>query len=152
MDAKHKILLNNRKIEYDYTIIKRVICGIQLTGYEVKAIRQRRLSIVDSFASVKGGEMYLMNFTISLSKDVFFKSKDCSRYKLLLRKNEILYLQKRLEKERGTTLVPTAIVEVRHLIKCEIALVKGKKKYDKRESIKKRDLDREFRRNIKHML
>ncbi len=132
----------NRKARFNYFIEEEIECGISLVGTEVKSIREGTANINDSFARVKNGEIFLINMFISKYKDGnIFNHEETRERKLLLHKNEIKKISKQVELN-GYTLVPLKIYFVRGKIKVLLGVCKGKKLYDKRETIKKRDLER----------
>lgn len=139
----------NRKARYDYEIEETYEAGIVLTGTEIKSIRNGKANIKDSYAIIKKEEIYLLNTHISLYDEGnrFNHSEDRTR-KLLLHKKEILKLKDKLEME-GYTLIPLKIYFVKSKAKVLLGLAKGKKNYDKREAIKKRDIEREMQKNFK---
>ncbi|OGI70858.1 SsrA-binding protein [Candidatus Nomurabacteria bacterium RIFCSPHIGHO2_02_FULL_35_13] len=140
----------NRKARFNYEILEKYETGIELLGVEVKSIRSGRMSLEGAFVVVRGGEVFLINSNIppyqpnNTSKDY----DPLRNKKLLLTKKEIATLAGS-EKNKSLTIVPISVYNKGRKIKVEIALVKGKKKHDKRESIKKRDTDREIRREYK---
>jgi SsrA-binding protein len=141
----------NRKARFDYEILEKYEAGIELLGVEVKSVRNGRMSLEGAFVIVRGGEVFLINANIP-PYQVNNTSKDYDplrNKKLLLTKKEINTLAGS-EKNKSLTIVPISVYNKGRKIKMEIALVKGKKKHDKRESIKKRDTDREIRRAIKN--
>lgn len=130
----------NKKASFNYELLDSYKAGIQLTGPEVKAIRDNKVAFNDAYCLIENGEVFLKKLHISV-KDGDEKATLRDR-KLLLNRKEINKLE-RATKEKGLTIVPTSIyVNNTGLIKVDIALAKGKKNYDKRESIKKRDLSR----------
>lgn len=137
--------IQNRKARHDYIIISTETAGIVLTGSEVKQLREGRASLVDSYCYFDKGELYVKNFHINETKLAF--SHDPKRdKKLLLKKIELRKLKKELDKNQGYTIVPLNVhISSRSIFKMEIGLCKGKKTYDKRESIKKRDAERDIR-------
>lgn len=140
----------NRKVRFDYEILEKFECGIELIGTEVKAVRGGLMSLEGSFVIVRGGEAYLMNANIP-PYQVANAPKDydpLQNRKLLLTKKEIGELGDS-GKNKSLTIVPISVYNKGRKIKVEIALVKGKKKFDKRETIKKRETDREVRREYK---
>lgn len=139
----------NRKARYDYEIEETYEAGIVLTGTEIKSIRNGKVNIKDSYAIIRKEEIYLLNTHISLYDEGnrFNHDEDRTR-KLLLHKKEILKLKDKLEIE-GYTLVPLKIYFVKSKAKVLLGLAKGKKNYDKREAIKKRDVEREIQKNFK---
>jgi len=139
----------NRKARYDYEIEETFEAGMVLTGTEIKSIRNGKVNIKDSYAIIRHDEIYLLNTHISLYDEGnrFNHEEDRTR-KLLLHKKEILKLKDKIDME-GYTLVPLKIYFVKSKAKVLLGLAKGKKNYDKRETIKKRDIEREMQRNYK---
>jgi SsrA-binding protein len=136
----------NRKAHYDYEIIEKYEAGIVLKGTEVKSIRESRLNIKDAFARITKNEIFLMNMHISPYSHGNVHNHDPLRTrKLLLNRNEINRLNG-LMTRKGYSIVPLAVYFKKGMAKVEIALVKGKKEYDRREDIKKKDIQREERR------
>ncbi|NCZ70964.1 MAG: SsrA-binding protein SmpB [Actinobacteria bacterium] len=139
------LIVKNRKAHFDYFIEEEFVAGIQLLGSEVKSIRNGDIQINDSFVEVRGGECFLVNCHIKCSSSGGFFSHEINRSrKLLLRKTEIKKLIKQVT-HRGFTCVPLEVIWVNHKVKIKIGVVRGKKNYDKRQSIKERDLDRDIR-------
>jgi len=140
----------NRKAKFDYEILDKYEAGIELLGMEVKSVRGGRMSLEGSFVIVRGGEVFLINANIPpYQPNNILKDYDPLRNKkLLLTKKEIEKLADS-EKNKSLTIVPISVYNKGRKIKLEIALAKGKKKKDKRESIKKRETDREIRREYK---
>src|SRR3989338_9005141 len=140
----------NRKAKFDYEILEKYEAGIELLGVEVKSVRGGKMSLEGAFVIVRGGEVFLINANIP-PYQVNNAPKDYDSLpnkKLLLTKKEIITLASS-EKNKSLTIVPILVYNKGRKIKVEIALVKGKKKHDKRETIKKRDTDREIRREYK---
>ena len=141
-----KIVTQNRKVRHEYHILDRWEAGIVLVGTEVKSLRAGKASISDSFARIEGGEIYLHHFHITpYEKGSFFNHDPLRIRKLLLHKKEIRKLQGRVE-EKGLTLIPTKVYFKDGKAKVELALARGKKFYDKRADIAKRDMDRDIER------
>ena len=139
----------NRKARYDYYIEETYEAGIVLTGTEVKSIRDGKANIKDSYVIIKDGEAYLLNTHISLySEGNRFNHEETRTRKLLLHSKEIAKITNRLEIE-GYTLIPLKVYFVKQRVKILIGVAKGKKNYDKRETIKKRDIEREMQKRIK---
>ena len=140
----------NRKARYDYVIEDTYEAGIVLTGTEIKSVRQGKVNIKDSYAIIRNNEIYLLNTHISQYKEgnIFNHDEDRTR-KLLLHKKEILKLRDKLEVE-GYTLVPLKIYFIKNKSKVLIGVAKGKKNYNKKETIKERDIKREMERNFKY--
>lgn len=145
-----KVYAVNRKAYYDYEILEVYEAGISLLGPEVKAIRNGRVSLVDSYCKIKDGEVFIVNMNITpVNPNSFFERFSPLRErKLLLHKNEIKRLIGKV-KEKGLTLIPLRVYSKSRWIKVEIALVKGKTLYDKRQKIKEREEKREIQRMLK---
>lgn len=142
----------NRKARYDYEIEDTYEAGIVLTGTEIKSIRQGKTNIKDSYAIIRNNEIFLINTHISLyDEGNRFNHVETRTRKLLLHKKEIYKLRDKLEIE-GYTLVPLKIYFVKGRAKVLIGVAKGKKNYNKKESIKERDIKREMERDIKYRL
>ncbi len=145
-----KIISDNRKARFLYEILETYEAGLELVGTEVKSIRQGKVNLQDGYAIVRGGEAFLLNVHISpyeKSGDYFNHDPRRTR-RLLLHKQEIRKLIGKVE-QQGLTLVPLKMYFKRGFVKVSIALAKGKKLHDKRESIKKRDDQREMARATK---
>ena len=141
-----KNLATHRQATHNYFIEERMEAGMVLTGTEFKSLRLGRANLKDSYAILRKGEVWLLNCHISPYSHGNLQNHDPLRErKLLLHRNEIQKLDRR-RKLSGLTLVPLRLYLKRGRVKVEIAVAKGKKLYDKRESIKKRDQDRENRR------
>lgn len=140
-------LADNRQAHFDYLILEKFEAGIVLTGQEVKAAKGGHLSLKGTYITFHGPNALLTNAHISKYPQAGpLPSYDPTHSRqLLLRKREISYLREKT-KEKGLTVVPLSVYTKNQLIKVEIALVKGKQTFDKRESIKKRDTDREMAR------
>jgi SsrA-binding protein len=142
-------LAENRKAFHDYHLLETFEAGLVLLGTEVKAIREGRVNLRDSFARVEDGEVYLYNVNISpYSHRGYADHEPLRRRKLLLHRNEILKLVGKTV-EKGMTLVPVRMYLKDGRVKVAISLAKGKKEYDKRETIKRREVERETRAAIK---
>ena len=137
--------LKNRKAYFDYFILKEIECGIVLTGTEIKSIRKGSANLRDTYARIKNNEVFVINMFISKYDDGNqFNHDERRQRKLLLHKSEIIKLNQEI-KEQGLTLVPLKLYIKDNHAKILLGLCKGKKKYDKRETIKKRDLERDNR-------
>jgi len=147
---KSKNVSTNKKAFRDYFIVDRWECGIALSGSEVKSIRDGGLNFKDSFARVEKDEIFLYNLHINPYLQASYLNEDSDRKrKLLLNKSEIKRILGRMT-QKGLTLVPTKIYfNARNFVKVEIGLVKGKKFFDKRETIKKRDIDKQLDRAVR---
>ncbi|MBC7741105.1 MAG: SsrA-binding protein SmpB [Bdellovibrionaceae bacterium] len=140
------IIQENKTARYDYHIIETFEAGLVLTGSEVKAIRARTMQLKDSYVSFKGKEAFLQNAHISEYKASSYNNHHPERLrKLLLHQHELNAIYDSL-REQGLTCVPLKVYFKKGRVKVEIALVKGKKNHDKREAIKKRDVDNQLRR------
>jgi SsrA-binding protein len=141
-----KIIAQNKKARHDFLVLDSYECGIALMGTEVKSLRLGRASLVDGFATIDDGEVYLHNVHIPEYAFGSWTNHTPRRVrKLLLHKGEILRLIGKT-KESGLTLVPLSLYFVEGKVKVELALAKGKKTYDKRQDMAKRDADREISR------
>ena len=144
-----KLIAQNKKAFHDFFIEETYECGIELVGTEVKSLREGRVNLKDSYASVSNGEVYIKNMHISpYEKGNIFNKDPLRERKLLLHKYEILKLVGKI-KEKGYSLIPTKIYLKNSLMKVELALAKGKKLYDKREDIAKKDAKRDMERKLK---
>ncbi|MFQ5603620.1 MAG: SsrA-binding protein SmpB [bacterium] len=144
-----KIIATNRKARHEYQILSTLETGIVLTGTEVKSLRAGRANLKDSYANIKNGEIFLFNAHISPYSHGNINNHDPLRpRKLLLHKNEIKKLIGKVQ-EKGLTLVPLKLYFKYGHVKVELALAKGKKIYDKRKDIAKRESDRELRKVLK---
>jgi SsrA-binding protein len=140
----------NRKARHEYFILQSFEAGIALKGTEVKALRQGKANLVDSYASVDKSEVWLHSANISVYEQGNINNHEPTRArKLLLNKSEIRKLIGKV-KEKGLTLIPLRLYFKNGKVKVELAIVKGKKVYDKRESIAKRDFEREQERRFKN--
>ena len=142
-------IAENRKAFHDYHLLESFEAGLVLLGTEVKAIREGRVNLRDSFARVENGEVYLYNVNISpYSHRGYADHEPLRRRKLLLHRDEIRKLVGKTV-EKGMTLVPVRLYFKNGRVKVAVSLAKGKKDYDKRETIKRREVDRETRAAIK---
>lgn len=143
------IELNNRKAKFDYEILDTIEAGIVLTGTEIKSIKNGSANLKDSYAIVKNNEAFLLNMHISpYDHGNIFNHEETRTRKLLLHKKEILKINENI-KLMGYTLVPMKLYFKRNKAKILLGIAKGKKLYDKRESIKQRDIERDIRKNYK---
>lgn len=144
-----KLVANNKKAYFDYFIEDTFEAGLVLHGTEVKSLRMGKCSIKESFIRVENGEVYVYGMHISpYEKGNIFNRDPLRPKKLLLHKREILKLQGKI-KEKGYTIVPVQVYFKGSLVKVQIALAKGKKLYDKRQDIAKKDQRREAERDFK---
>ena len=141
--------INNRKAKFDYNIEETIEAGIVLTGTEIKSIRQGKANLKDSYAVIKNNEVLLLGMHISKYEEGnIFNHDELRTRKLLLHKKEILKINNKLTLE-GYTLVPVKLYFVKNKAKILLGIANGKKQYDKRESIKKRDQELEIRKQLK---
>ena len=141
--------INNRKAKYNYEILDSLECGIVLTGTEIKSLRSGKGNIRDSYAVVRNGEVFLINMHISAYENGNIFNHDETRMrKLLLHKKEIYKLRDKVRLE-GLTLVPLKVYLKTGRAKVLLGVCRGKKNYDKRENIKKRDIERDIRAKMK---
>ncbi|RKY39171.1 MAG: SsrA-binding protein [Candidatus Omnitrophota bacterium] len=141
-----KYIAQNRRAKFDYTILESLEAGIQLKGNEVKSLREGKVSLRDSFARVENEEVFLYNLYIAPFSHNSDSNYDPLRLrKLLVHKKEIERLSAKV-KEKGITLIPLSLYFKRGLVKVELGVCKGRRVYDKREKIKKREMEREMRR------
>jgi SsrA-binding protein len=139
----------NRRVRYDYRLLEKFEAGIVLTGAEVKSVKAGKLSLAESFVKIIEGEAWLMNAYINPYPYADNRDYDPKRNrKLLLHKNELLKLSQQT-KEKNLTIVPVSCYTKGRQIKLEIALAKGKKKYDKREVKKRKAIEREIAQTLK---
>ena len=142
--------INNRKAKYDYEILDTIEAGIVLTGTEIKSIRAGKANLKDSYAIIKKGEAILINMHISpYEQGNVFNHEETRTRKLLLHKKEILKLHDKIRLE-GFTLVPIKLYFKGNKAKILLGIAKGKKTYDKREVIKKRDIERDIKSRLKY--
>lgn len=140
----NKLVCQNKKARYDYFIDEVLEAGLVLLGPEVKSLREGRASLVDSYARVKKGEVFLYNMHITPYPYAHYVQLDPVRTrKLLLNKREIRRLIGKTE-EKGYTLIPTKVYFTKGRAKIEIALAKGKRKYDKRRALKEKELRKDM--------
>lgn len=144
-----RMIANNKKAYHDYFIEEKYEAGIALHGTEVKSLRMGKCSVKESFIRIERGEIFIYGMHISPYEKGNIFNKDPLRIKkLLMHKNEILKLQGKIA-EKGYTLVPLQVYFKNSLVKVEIGLARGKKNYDKRQDIAKKDIRREAERDFK---
>jgi SsrA-binding protein len=145
-----KLVATNKKAFHDYFILEKFEAGVSLLGTEVKSIREGRINLKDSYANIRGGEAFLFNCHISPYTHGNRQNHEPTRTrKLLLQQKEIRKLIGKTQ-EKGLTLVPIRVYLKRGLIKIELGLARGKKLYDKRETERRKESDREARAAMKH--
>lgn len=152
MKDSYKLIANNKKAYHDFFIDEKFECGIELFGTEVKSIRMGKCSIKEAFVHVVKGEVYIDGMHINPYEKGNIFNKDPLRHrKLLMHRSEIMKLEGKI-KEKGFTLVPLQVYFKGSLVKVEIGLARGKKLYDKRQDIAKKDQKREVEREYKEKL
>lgn len=149
-ESKEKKIASNRKAYHDYEILETFEAGIALTGTEVRSLRENNCQLTDTFALIRDGEAWLLNLHIApYSNGSIFNSDPDRKRKLLLHKKQIRYLAQKTQEKR-LALVP---LEIRFndngMVKVDLALARGKKLYDKRNSMKERDVKRDIERAMK---
>lgn len=141
---------NNRKARHDYNILETYEAGISLTGTEIKSVRASKMNIKDGFVQARNGELWLENVNISIyDQGNIFNHDPLRNRKLLLHKKEIRKITASVQ-EKGITVVPLKVYLKHGFAKVLIGVAEGKKQYDKRETIKKRDQEREIQRVLKN--
>ena len=140
---------DNRKARFDYEILEKMTSGIELSGAEVKAVRGGKMNLAGSYVSIRGGEAFLLGAEVSPYQPKNTpESYDPRRArKLLLSKKEIEDLAK-AEATKGLTIVPLTVYNKGRFIKLDVAVARGKKSFDKRQAIKKRDTERDLNRTL----
>ena len=142
--------IQNRKARHNYFIKEEYECGIVLKGTEIKAIREGSCNIEDSYGHIKKGELFILNMFIGEYKQGnIFNHQETRTRKLLMHKNEILKINEKIKLE-GYTLIPLRLYFKKNIAKISLGLCKGKKDYDKRETIKQRDIERELNKKYKN--
>ena len=145
-----KIVTTNRKAFHDYNIFEKFVAGIVLTGTEIKSIRNNAINLKDSFCKIDDNEIFLYNCHISpYDKGNRYNHDEKRTRKLLLTKKEILKISQKIKKD-GYTVIPLEVFFVQGLAKIEIGLAKGKKLFDKREDIAKKEQKRDIERLTKN--
>ena len=148
--TEEKNITVNRKARHEYSILQTIEAGIVLVGTEVKALRQGKANLVDSYSKIHNGEIWLVNANISEYTQGNINNHEPRRErKLLLNKSEIRKLISKIN-EKGLTLIPLRLYFKKGKVKVELAVAKGKKVYDKRRDIAKRDFERDQDRKIKY--
>lgn len=150
MSDNVKIIAQNKKARFDYFVEEHYECGVVLEGTEVKSVKNGNVSFADSFAEITNNEVWMRNFHISeYSYSSVFNHNPDRVKKLLVHKEEIKRLKRKID-EKGFTLIPLDIYLKQGLVKITLGVCKGKKQYDKRETIKERDVNRDLSREFKN--
>lgn len=148
MANEKKIIASNPKAKHDYFIDKTIECGIELVGTEVKSIRNGKVNMKDNYCGIKDGELFVYNLHISpYEKGNIFNKDPMRTRKLLVHKQEILKLVG-LIKQKGIALVPLSLYWDKNHVKLELAVARGKKLYDKRQDIAKKDAERRLLQHV----
>lgn len=148
------VLLENRKAGFDYEILEKMRAGIELTGQEVKSLRNKRGVLEGSRVIIRGNEAFILNMEIPAYQpnNKLNEGYDDRRTRKLLLNNEEIKKLVGLEKKSGLTIIPISVYNIGRYLKVDIAVARGKKKFDKREAIKKRETEREIQRSLKSSL
>jgi len=141
--------IENRKARFDYEILDTYVAGIALQGWEVKSIRAGSANLKSAWVVVKNGEAFLDNFSVSPWKFSREIQPEKRSRKLLLHKKELKKLETKAN-ERGNTIIPLKIFDHQGHLKCELAVARGKKKYEKRQVLKNRSMERAVRQTLKN--
>lgn len=147
--SSDNINIQNRRASFDYSFIEKFIAGIVLTGTEIKSVRLGKVSLADSYCYMRNGELFITNMHINeYDKGSYNNHKPLRERKLLLNRSELQKIERKL-KDQGLTIVPIRMfISKESYAKLEIAVAKGKKSFDKREDIKKKDIERETARRF----
>jgi SsrA-binding protein len=144
------IVIKNKKASHDYEFIEKYVAGIRLTGTEIKSIRSGKANLTDSFCAFRGGELFITGMHISeYYWGNIYNHDPLAERKLLLTKKELRKLERKVKETGLTIIVVKVFINERGLAKAEISLAKGKKEYDKRETLKLKDHGREMDRALK---
>ncbi len=148
MDLSKKISIPNKKAKFDYAFLEEYSAGMVLTGTEIKSIRQGKVNMSDAYCIFNGSELFVKNLNIAkYEMGTHYNHEPLRERKLLLNKRELRKLVNKLT-DKGLTIIPTRLfIAESGIAKLEIALAKGKKLFDKRETIKERDVSRDYQRN-----
>lgn len=146
--AQHAIKIKNKKASFEYSLVEKFVAGIQLQGTEIKSIRQGKANLSDAYCALREGELYVKQMHITEYSHGTYNNHEPKRErKLLLNKQELRKLENKT-REKGFTIIPTLLfVNEKGLAKLEVAIAKGKKLHDKRESIKQKDMKRDMERS-----
>lgn len=151
LSSNMTVLLENRRATFDYEIIEKMRAGIELTGQEVKSLRNKRGVLDGSRVIIRGNEAFILNMEIPpyQPNNKPAEGYDDRRTRKLLLNNEEIKKLVGIERKSGLTIIPLLVYNIGRYLKMDIAVARGKKKFDKRETIKKRETDRELRRSLK---
>ena len=144
-----KVISTNKKAFHDYTVVESMECGINLVGCEVKSLRKGEVNLADSYCRITDGNLVLVNCHIkNYDKGSYSNLASRRDRRLLAHKREIMRMLGKV-KEKGYSIVPLKLYFKASLVKCEVALVRGKRDYDKKDAILKKDAERDLERTIK---
>jgi len=144
------VLVDNKKAHFNYEVMDSFEAGIELLGFEVKSLKNKQGSLEGAYAIVRGGEIYVVNMFIPPYQEKNTpKDYEARRNRRLIMKKEEIQKLAEIDSGKGLTIVPISVYNKGPLVKLSLAVVRGKKKYDKRESIKKRETDRTLRRDFR---
>lgn len=145
-----KLIAQNKKARHDYFLLDTYEAGIVLVGTEIKSVRANKVNIKDAYCLIKKEELFVIGMHIAKYKEGnIFNHQETRTRKLLLHKQEIRRLEKKIQGE-NLTIIPTKVYMEKGLCKVEIAIAKGKKNYDKRQSLKEQDAKRQVQRDMKN--
>ncbi len=149
MMQEEKTITSNKKAEHLYFIEQRFEAGISLVGTEVKALRQGKANLADGYAAIRDGEVWLISVNISkYDQGNIYNHDPLRKRRLLMKKSEIRKLRAKIE-EKGYTLIPTRLYFKNGKVKVELSLARGKRSFDKRDTIAKKDMKRDLERQVK---
>ncbi len=149
-EAKGRTVARNRRARYNYEIVQSYDAGIALLGSEVKSIREGSVTLAEGYAGFRDGELWLYNVYIAQYGPARDNHEPTRPRKLLLRRRELDRLSQALDEQPRTTVVPLRMYLYNGLVKIEIGLARGKRQYDKRQAIRKRDAERSMQRAVRH--
>ncbi|WP_153369370.1 SsrA-binding protein SmpB [Candidatus Phytoplasma sacchari] len=146
-----KTIINNKKAIYNYFLEKKYVAGIKLLGYEVKSIRLGNVNLDNAYIKLYNNEVFIVNMFVSKYHliNTFYKYDEKRNRKLLLKKTEIFQIKQKIQ-SKGFFVIPTKVFIYKNLIKLEIYLSKSKKKYDKRQTIKEKEIELKIKKMIKN--
>ncbi|WBL31442.1 SsrA-binding protein SmpB [Candidatus Phytoplasma sacchari] len=146
-----KTIINNKKAIYNYFLEKKYVAGIKLLGYEVKSIRLGNVNLDNAYIKLYNNEIFILNMFVSKYHliNTFYKYDEKRNRKLLLKKTEIFQIKQKIQ-SKGFFVIPTKVFIYKNLIKLEIYLSKSKKKYDKRQTIKEKEIELKIKKMIKN--
>ena len=149
-EVKGATISVNRRANYEYEILQRYDAGLALLGSEVKSIREGRVNLAEGFARLNNGELFLYNVHIAHYGPARLNHEPTRPRKLLLHRRELDRLQRSLEEQPRSTVIPLRMYFHNGLVKLELGLAQGRRKYDKRQAIKQREADRDMQRAVRH--